>query len=1744
MLLSKRKFWMSFAVVSMILIACIGLGESIHMIARVHAENQVTYVEDIRVITASKGKSEDAEEWCREYGYVFTGIDLNEKSGENKNAYLCYKETDTPSKAITEIRAVVMDEGYSLYNYEELVEQLQAQNSGTAQTMYNASQEFIEKYNQGSPKAKDAYEGLNLFYVSDRPKRKDILDFTEPEETDDEDVEKLGDYILAGKADQAFYIKVIIQSSAFALNMVMTLLNIGVAAYENDLDEETQSYSTANWGEMLEESNLASVIDDDILTTDEMDELDQKYNDIARDIFEQVQSFTTNYQNAVTYFEEQGVTEDYSSLSTGRTSRSSDKNGDDDAEEATTQIDASETAADAETEAEADAVIEEEADGADDGGFVLSADAAETDDAAEAEDEAFDYSSVYEGYLNDVETEAEIDTDTEDSEYAYYIEAFVALNQYYYREDTKLGDWLVDLGLQTSEDVNYRVLYPLIEAMGTVQANVVCLTGMTSATYNLNENEMNESLRTGIDELKQVIKDYNGNDNDSLDLFESADQDYEDAKLGFTSENIRKTQASNSIGVISDMEKLKNKVSYVMKWFGLVMSCLTIVVGVLKLISTIMSLVSGVQTAWWAVSSATFIMGLISTAATTAMSWIGGITLILTAITIIVFVVMYIIYVNKKTINHSDYPNYLFDSVDGESGYQTIRYSSVRGDTREPLADPTDINVGKQYKWEILEQTQDRRVGSPIVVTKDSAGNDITFKSVLGDNSSQQGYDCVKLFGNTGPTDLNTCCEDKEKGLYLHYTTEESTGQATPADKETESADDEDEDEEKNYIGDLIVSIGDDASEAKAGITSHSGKFYIFDYNFSPSQDFATYIGYSITTDPDAAFTDLRVATLQGTSSDSSSITYGDVKYTRIGTLGYYTDPSEKGATNNSDALYYTKDENAGEPILADTLKAVTDVSKLRDDGFQPVTFFGNDIAYNWDTCYDHFSNGWSLVNGGGNTVDSGSKSNYITWYGSQEDHGINDTSSTYLCYEPETKYTEGTKYLSGIFFYGGHDWEDTTLLSGDIVTDVSEFTEKLEKDPRVVVNSSLNLAKPIYELEYMSWLHFQCYFGYTWSYNPKRAITHAWIYQGDSYSQYSTTMNYSVSKTNINTGSTVNYVAATFLNQGASCDTEYLIRYPDQSNCFRFFSGMTNGESNLTQKLYKGYTKTLPNDIDFGWEKHCYLPTAMYVSGHQDDVSGLTLDDVVATTNEYDGTTVDLSGETTLGGSSASGSFYPVVDMKNPHETEPFNLGYPDFYSQDGDLYGRNQPYYLYIKGSREAKKTYISSISVGSYSRDKYEESNGESEDSTLQEVDKIVNNTAMIAAATGGADETIVYNFATDSKDQDSAWYNYADYSGKSTDVDYGKAKRDAPNDMPAAYLSVTRTDSKNDAITGILLWKSDATTAGNTMTYNNVKYTCAGNSYPVLMNGERYFVYYTKNIGVSPGKPIEDIKIDNTPIIAGYATNLCGDDDHDEPYGNPDQTAFIHMKYTPDNGDFFNKLYVARGATKRAAQCDLLTQGCNEFIDLDINSGIPGDSMYCGFRKGTIDWDSVNGKSTEAKQQQELESQTQEAVYDVVVTCNEEFHPDGFVSKGMFYYPASSNNLNDENGDEMYMYIATPWYSARYNKNYNADTDLPQDVYSGYYSSLAFAQNDRVPYNTSQSSEGSSSVTPWEYIMLSTYVDHADFNSGQVNFDRDAGYAKECRIHMFGQRTDGSVKPAGEITGGFLEAQYDVGEILYN
>ena len=1630
------------AAVCLILAASTGLVSSVQLIAK--ATEPVLYVEDIQLAVVDTGSNSKKNAQSKVgKGYIIADkVELNPGTGTGKDVYLAYKTTTNKDMAVRDIKLMSMDSGYTVFDYNEINEYIASQNAGRAQTFADAAKGFVENYLAGSPRAIDAYNALNLFRIEENGK------------------ELLGDYIVAGKADYSFFSKMMLNSNTQVINSVIGFINIGLTPYLNEYDEESGQKVTTDWASLVPISELWQKYEAG-LTKDEEVELDKKYNDIARNLFHQIQNFTSDYENALA---EAG--ENYENLNL-------DIEGDiDDSDEAMQSVD------------QKDAGIS-------------------------------------------------------------YIVCYEKLNEYAFDENTKLGDWFLSLGHQTSDEVDLKQLYPVIDAMGENQACIVDTGGFISAVFNLAENKHTDDMDSMIAEVKKTVKQIDGQE--TLYIFSNHNEEfYEHSGFAVTAESSRQSAASNPIDRTRFWwDDLYDKYYPVFTQISFLLGAIYAVLGVVAIVAAAGMWVTGLMAATCVVvavmsSVLQAIFAGICWLNTYVGPWFSVFTMAVTIVMLTIMLVNMLIQEFKKLVKsefQSDKPDYIIDTRDIGGNTANVLYECVTNEGEDgEKGSVQDVNASKQWKWTVMGITKDPRVGSPIVA--DENGN--IFKQVNGNPGYQTGYESVKYFGERAAGDFNAfCSENSVKGAYLHYHTEESIKAFDPEDEKGEEQADADGEktnpEGVSYIADIIVSVSKDAETARNELIKRETKTYVFDYNLSQNQSVATYIGYTLTTDPTGAITDIRIAPNVGKSESSNNIYYGDVCYTYSGVLGWDTGPGSKQGIPLCDALYFTKDSKAGDPIPADNLMTTSDLAQVGEDSeWIPVSWFGNDQPYNFETEYDIYEDGTGY-----------------NYYGTKKDNDLNNQPSSYLYFKPVNARNSGTRYLSGILFAGGYESSNNKYLRGEIFGNPFELFNKIHKNEKTdSFSGGANLAYAVNDRSYNSVMKkTESRLFYTWTYYPKRALTNIIAYQGDTYS---TSLPYTFSKPL--DGIQQNFVAAISWQQQYTVDMDKLIRFVAPGNMYMDSSTLLfDKETDYAKHFMKSRTETLPEGIPFGYKKTHFLPTALYLCGPTEKREPLKLSDVIITEKEisytysdgvyhYDlehaaaygngnGDNVTYVAESTLAPDPngrfrdsrlpAAGDFRPVVDAKNPYSPKAFNLSYPETWDEDGDYRRDTYPVYIYLRGQLTDRPKYVSSISVGAYSRSQFKKDNPDQKEKVA---DSIVEGTAMIAAAQTCRDEIIVYNIAAEK--QSDAWYNRQ--SG-------GIGKTDPPENVPAAYIGITRTDNPKSAITGVILYQLDEMIAPGEITCDGVKYTCAGSSMPIIMEGKKYFLYYSRNTGDSVGLPIEDIKIDTTPIISGYATNLCVDKSNMVPHGNPDQTCFIHTKYT-GNKEFFNKIYIGKGETKRAAMCDLLSQGCNEYIEYDVNNGIRGDTILIGYRSGYVDTNA-------SKTMQNL--QKKEIIYDIIVTSGEPYHPEGIVNNNVYYHPAADSavesDLNGFEGESLHMYYATPYYSEEYNKKYNAKTSLPQDVFTGYITNLAFTESDRVPYSETAASADSQSAVRWEYVMQGNNTDPVDLNGGAVSYSPH--HAEDVRISMFVQRSDGSVKPSGEITGGFIEKTYNVGNLEF-
>ena len=1625
---NNKAYKRMLAAVCFFLALCMGL----IMPLQIYAEStNVTYLSDIKLCCA-KSKDE-AKSTLENEGYTFQPGNLNEGTNRETQVYLGYKTTKNADMAITDIRMLGMESGFQLYDYKEMVEYLKNEQSGVANTMREAAMEFAQKYGEDSPKAISAYKGLNLFYV-------------------DEADMKLGDFIVAGKADLDFFMTMIVKSSTATLNAVMGYLNAGIAPYENGYDEDEGETVSLNWAQQLPDSPVYAILENNP-TVDEIKDMKKQYNDNARETFKQIQSFVTQYENAI--------------------------------------------ARNPKGEPNVEAQTDEEA--------IEAADNIESEDA-------------------DI----------------VYIEAFNKLNEYPYNDSMTIAEWLLDVGHQTADKIDLTQLYPLIDVMSDAQNDLVGDTGFLTAVSNLGENERAERFEETLPEVQAAIKEYNGSN--AISIWDNADDDLQNSKIAFTSEAVRRQAANNLVIKHDEVDVGRERFELVSKWVTFSIGVLSVIVFVsAKIVTAVAATASSVTLA----STLTTMLPIVGVVGAVGM-WVGVVAAVATVALLLYFWITSLIDDEDDPEEYIELPGYVIDAqaiAGGEIG--TIRYKTVLSNKEHDGKYYGDLNGWEESRWNSLAYTTDKAVGSPIRMDND---NNI-FKIVYGDAKTPDGYAPLRPFGERDAGNCNYSCEkDKVGGIYVFYRTEKSMTDEAP---EAEESQTEEKKATNGYLASLIVATADSEAQAKAKINKQTIKYNIFDRNLSSGMGYATYVGYTVTMNPDQAITDIRVAPYNG----NNSVNYGDSQYIFAGTVGVNMGGGESNANSQNDALMFTTNPKAGSPILAGSFHATNSTNDAKA-GWEAVTPFACGIPYDFNVTH---------ING-----YSGNKSEYKPY--TQYEYSWESKKYSYLYFEPSVQYKSGEKYVSGIFFFNGTDsyqylnsTDKNEKLPAKLVDPFSFYEDKFREMKNVKLYDDVNLTQAVKDFTHHYGRNLTTHIGYTYTYNPKRAIYDLALFQGTPYTP---SLPYSVSKKQAD-NSVVSYIASTMYVRQDAFFMDSVLTYRAISN----FNSFMNNQGNVLQtKCCYGitnnrhYTSFSSDFIEYGYTHMAYQTVGLYATGYAASKQPLRLCDLVITKNKYDAQTngndieVKLNNEKALDGSVAKGAFRCVSSLQCPSSTDTFDFGYPDIYfGKDNTVEGKGTHLYLYIRGAAKTKGKYIASIALGAYSKELYQNGiNSKKDSGSVDGLKYSVDMYAMSSACAVSADEVLIKNLAVNQSD---AWYNrkgsnssennvygdrhkHNDYNG-----DAAKQSTIPPDISTSAYVGVTRTDNPNNAIRGVLLVQNDKWTTEKTIKIGRVVYYCDAIQTPMRVNGHNYYLYYTFNKGVNAGQPIEDISIDSNALIAGAATAISAKDSDIEGertvYADKGLPSFLHLHYDHSNikGAFFNKLYIGTGNTRNEALLELAANECVEFLDLDLNDGASGHSVYLGYRYGMLDQNAINQIKDSDKRDAEKRAQMQEAVCDIVVTQGEPYHPDGFVSENSIYYaPVANKNLNEGNlGDELYMYYTSDYVSETYNRKNNAATYLAYDYFSPI-KALALSRYDCVPYNSEYAKTNyRNDLVVYEYVMRSDEKLPIDLNANILVTDDDYLAKGDNRITMFVARYDNAVKDSAQITGGYVGKTTDVGKL---
>ncbi|MCR5587382.1 MAG: hypothetical protein K6F77_07615 [Lachnospiraceae bacterium] len=311
--------------------------------------------------------------------------------------------------------------------------------------------------------------------------------------------------------------------------------------------------------------------------------------------------------------------------------------------------------------------------------------------------------------------------------------------------------------------------------------------------------------------------------------------------------------------------------------------------------------------------------------------------------------------------------------------------------------------------------------------------------------------------------------------------------------------------------------------------------------------------------------------------------------------------------------------------------------------------------------------------------------------------------------------------------------------------------------------------------------------------------------------------------------------------------------------------------------------------------------------------------------------------GEITLSTSSeCPEGWHSVQRLTDPFNTESIDISYATQRKRDDKLY-------MYVKGEAAHRGKYISGFNISTYERPKNTQGHKYS-DNEIKLYDEMADDVSIIGLLSKCYGEVMNVNLSVAQK---NAWYNNSDsHPGK------------------ASYISFTRTDDENYAITGILMYRSDKLSPIR-VKVDGIEYHRAGDKV-----GDYYF-YYTKNPAANPGSPLIDVTFDDYPLKDGWATVIGigqGKEQNTATYLSEfmGQNGFMHL-YADTHDAVIKDLKVVQGAIKRKFS-EFAKDGFNYVVKENLNHGTPTGEVYLGYKMSSaegvnMDWTVIDDEDWE-------------------------------------------------------------------------------------------------------------------------------------------------------------------------------------
>ena len=252
----------------------------------------------IKEMIISYGETADeAKKWLTDNDYEVLDKNLNEGADDTfstkRAVYIGYKTTDNKDEAITDMKLMNMKGGYSVQDYQMLLDEQKTSIKNFFNNFKVAIKEFRENYKDGQERAKAAYEILNTLYDDDTKQNiGDLLLNKVREEYTDEEYNALSDDEKAKVGDMT---TILMQGNA---NAVLAIEQTIATATDDSDTLWTERYQDAKtYDEMVED-----LADNENLTINEATkQLSAEYDADAKLIasnFENYKTYLENYTNS------------------------------------------------------------------------------------------------------------------------------------------------------------------------------------------------------------------------------------------------------------------------------------------------------------------------------------------------------------------------------------------------------------------------------------------------------------------------------------------------------------------------------------------------------------------------------------------------------------------------------------------------------------------------------------------------------------------------------------------------------------------------------------------------------------------------------------------------------------------------------------------------------------------------------------------------------------------------------------------------------------------------------------------------------------------------------------------------------------------------------------------------------------------------------------------------------------------------------------------------------------------------------------------------------------------------------------------------------------------------------------------------------------------------------------------------------------------------------------------------------